>query len=211
VQSEVSYEVGYTFPQAIASFLRIDPNVVYVSELADPESAAGAIRLAHGGALVLAGMRAANLAAALEVLEGWRLRPASWPDELLGVLGRRSLLSLCPACKQPYEPSPSVVSAVYGDAAVRGPFYRALGCPQCAGTGRQAQVVLSEYFAPDEASRRSLAEGTHPRTILEGVSAELLIPLTTDIQEKVNSGIIDITEAVRTLLGAGIRIPATTD
>jgi type II secretory ATPase GspE/PulE/Tfp pilus assembly ATPase PilB-like protein len=200
VQTEVSYEVGYTFAQAIASFLRIDPNAVYVSELADPESAAGAIRLAHGGALVLAGVRAENLAAALEMLDGWRLRPASWPDELLGVLVRRSLLSLCPACKQPYEPSPAVVSAVYGDAAARGPFYRALGCPQCAGTGRQDQVVLSEYFAPDEAARRSLAEGTHPRTILEGVSPELLIPLTTDIQDKVGSGLIDITEAVRTLL-----------
>ena len=117
------------------------------------------------------------------------------------MLVRRSIQALCPECKRPYQPSPEVITAVYGDAPAPGPFYRALGCPACEGSGRRGQVVLSEYFAPDETARRLLAEKASVQTILENTSPGSLIPMTLDKREKAAAGLVDITEAVTTLLG----------
>jgi len=201
VQSEVSYDVSYTFAVAVAGFQRVDPDVAYISELQDADSANGAFKLARSGCLVLAGMRTGGVEAALSSLMRWSLRPETWAEDLLGVLVRRPVASLCVRCKRRYKPSAQGLAALYGDDVPPGPFFRALGCSDCGGTGHQDQVTLSEYFAPDEASRKLLADGADPATILRDASRGVFFPLRLDIQEKVRAGLVDIGEAVTTLLG----------
>jgi len=201
IQSEVSHEVDYTFDQAVASFQRTNADVVYVSDLETGECAGGCFRLAQAGCLVLAGMRASASAEALDRLVSWGFEPTTWPDQLLGVLLRRSLQALCPHCKRSYQPGAEVLAAVYGDSPPSGPFFRALGCPECEGTGRRGEVVFSEYLAPDESVRRGLGRGRAAAAFLEGVPEDSFFSLRQDIREKANAALVDITEAAVTLLG----------
>ena len=204
IQSEVSHEVDYTFDQAVASFQRIDPDVVYVSDLGTRESASGCFRLAQAGCLVLAGMRASTSAEALDRLVSWGLEPTTWPGQLLGVLLRRSVQALCSHCKRSYQPSPEVLAIVYGDSPPSGPFFRALGCPDCERTGRRGEVVFSEYLAPNDSVRRALSRGKAAAVFLEEVPEDSFLALRQDIREKANAGLVDITEAAVSLLGLSL-------
>lgn len=74
-QSSVDAENGWTFPEALRTYLRQDPDMIFVGEIRDKESAEGAARAALTGHAVLSTLHAASPLAALDRLRGWGLAP----------------------------------------------------------------------------------------------------------------------------------------
>lgn len=118
----------------LAAALEHDPDVVAVEDVSDGRLFVAAARASMRGKLVLAGLPfdgRADLFRHLGLL--WR-RHAFVPTQLNGIVSCRSVLTLCPECREEFVPSAEEAEALsFPDRPPR--FFRAAGCPACHHAG----------------------------------------------------------------------------
>ncbi|SHL28606.1 GspE/PulE family protein [Fibrobacter sp. UWEL] len=88
-QVQVNERCGFTFPVALRSILRQDPDVILVGEIRDAETAQIAIRAAQTGHLVLSTLHTNNAEAAFSRLQDLGVETSYIQDSLLGVMAQR--------------------------------------------------------------------------------------------------------------------------
>ncbi len=88
-QVQVNEKCGFTFPVALRSILRQDPDVILVGEIRDSETAKIAIRAAQTGHLVLSTLHTNSSKAAIQRLEDLGIEKSALQDSLLGIMAQR--------------------------------------------------------------------------------------------------------------------------
>lgn len=169
VQVQVKPEIGLTFAAALRSFLRHDPNIVMLGEIRDRETAEIAMQTALAGRLVLSTLHANSALAAVTRLTDIGIEPYLVSSVLQGVAAQRLVRALCPACKQPAKLTGSAAErlAPYGGGAMR-----AVGCPDCRGTGYAGRFAIVEVAPFDAAIREAVARSSTTQ-VLEDLAREL--------------------------------------
>lgn len=166
-QVQVNSKIGWTFANAIRSFLRADPDVIMVGEMRDQETTKIGIEASLTGHLVLSTLHTNTAPESVIRLLDLGMDPFNFADALLAVLAQRLAKSLCSKCKQAYTPEQDELDAllaeyVEGTAldagevmrqwleahAKNGKFslYKAKGCPDCSNTGYSGRVGLHELM-----------------------------------------------------------------
>ena len=75
---------------------------------------------------------------------------------------QRLVRVLCPYCKVPYVPSPSVIEQVIRESALperdkaTWTFFKSEGCPKCSGTGYVGRKAIYEVFKVNENMRNTI-------------------------------------------------------
>ncbi|MDR3117186.1 MAG: GspE/PulE family protein [Puniceicoccales bacterium] len=136
LQVSVDLAVGRTFSTVLRAFLRHDPDVIFVGEIRDGETAEVALRAALTGHLVLSTLHTATADEALLRLAGMGLDRDLLSTCLRALLGQRLLRLNCPHCAAPLEEEalanlPGELWAGSDPSALR----RGTGCVHCAGKG----------------------------------------------------------------------------
>lgn len=135
VQIAVNEQQGLSYPLAIRSVLRHDPNVIVIGEMRDCESAGIALDSAATGHLTLSSLHVGSALLALERLAALGLsRERSVPVVSL-VVTQRLMPVLCGRCKQ------------RDDIASRGlnaDVYAPTGCESCNDSGFLGRVAVGE-------------------------------------------------------------------
>ena len=194
------------FPSSLQSIIRRDPDIVQIAQLTDPETARVAAEPGMDGPLIYIPQRAAGIT---EQIREWAklvgdVKPAIKPLAL--VMNQRLLRSVCPHCRQPYEPSPEQLRKMNlpGDKVKQ--LYQASGkvqlknkietCPVCAGSGYFGQTGVFQVMVIGDETRRLLRAGD-----LKGALAEArrnkMIYLQEAALRKVVDGETTIDEVVR--------------
>ncbi|HEX9726900.1 MAG TPA: type II/IV secretion system protein [Gemmatimonadales bacterium] len=144
VQVQVHERAGLTFPSALRSILRQDPDVVLVGEIRDRDTAQVAVQASLTGHLVLSTLHTNDAPNAVTRLidigiEGFKIATA-----LRGVIAQRLMRRLCPSCKEVWvETIPAKLRRwVPADT----PLYRAAGCAECAMTGFRGRFSIVEVL-----------------------------------------------------------------
>jgi len=154
-QIQVDPKRDVTFASALRAILRQDPDVVFVGEIRDLETAETAVQAAMTGHLVMASLHTNDAVGAVPRLVDIGLSAASIAGALRGVVAQRLLRRLCEACKQPITGALTTreteLSAQFG---VR-PTIRAVGCPKCGNTGYRGRIAVAEVLV----STPQLADG----------------------------------------------------
>lgn len=88
-QVQVNEKCGFTFPTALRSILRQDPDVILVGEIRDQETAQIAMRAAQTGHLVLSTLHTNSAEAAFTRLQDLGVDSSCIKDALLGVMSQR--------------------------------------------------------------------------------------------------------------------------
>ncbi|MCF0221272.1 MAG: type II/IV secretion system protein [Fibrobacter sp.] len=88
-QVQVNEKCGFSFAEALRSILRQDPDVIFVGEIRDSETAKIAIRAAQTGHLVLSTLHTNNSKAAHTRLQDLGIGENSLRETLLGVMAQR--------------------------------------------------------------------------------------------------------------------------
>ncbi|HEX8949581.1 MAG TPA: ATPase, T2SS/T4P/T4SS family, partial [Dissulfurispiraceae bacterium] len=104
-QIHVNPKIGLTFASGLRSILRQDPDVIMVGEIRDFETAEIAIQASLTGHLVLSTLHTNDAASAITRLIDMGIEPFLVASSLVGVLAQRLVRTLCPFCKEPYEPT----------------------------------------------------------------------------------------------------------
>jgi type IV pilus assembly protein PilB len=146
-QIEVNPRAGLTFAAGLRTLLRSDPDILLVGEIRDEETAQIAFRAAMTGHLVLTTLHAQTAAASVQRLLDMNVDPGIIATTVNAVVAQRLARRLCQDCAEPIPPG-EVDQRALGLPAGYGELqlFRAVGCPQCGGSGYRGRVALMEVM-----------------------------------------------------------------
>ncbi len=150
-QCQVRHNIGLTFAKILRSMLRQAPNIILVGEIRDKETAEIAVQAALTGHLVFSTLHTNDAPSALTRLIDMGIKPFLVAASVQAVMAQRLVRTLCPRCKEPYEPAPSELESLGLDPAEAGgrTLYRPAGCPACEGTGYKGRKGIFELLEMD--------------------------------------------------------------
>ncbi|WP_161939869.1 GspE/PulE family protein, partial [Dissulfuribacter thermophilus] len=97
-QIQIQPSRAFGFSEALKAFLRADPDVIFVGEIRDPETAKTAVRAALTGHLVLSTLHTGSALEALVRLSHMGVTGLDLSEALLCVMAQKLFRRLCPAC-----------------------------------------------------------------------------------------------------------------
>jgi type II secretory ATPase GspE/PulE/Tfp pilus assembly ATPase PilB-like protein len=142
-----------TFPVALRSLLRQDPEVLMIGEIRDAETAKIAIEAGLTGHLLMSTMHSGNCSGALLRLLEMDIEPYQVTSGVSAILNQRLVRKLCEHCKK---------------QTAEG-TYIAVGCEKCHNTGFHSRVLLAEMVELDGQLRQTILK----RTDMEGLETVL--------------------------------------
>ncbi len=151
-QVQVNAGIDLTFATVLRSVLRQDPNVIMLGEIRDNETARVAVEASLTGHLVLSTLHTNDSVGAITRLINIGVEPFLVASSVIGVLAQRLSRKICPACKQPFEPSPELRQRLGLTDDAR--YWKGTGCPQCFNSGYRARVGLYEIFEMSPMARQ---------------------------------------------------------
>ncbi len=161
-QFQVNAKAGFTFAGALRSLLRQDPDVVMVGEIRDQETARIAVQAALTGHLVFATLHTNDAPSAVTRLYNIGIEPYLVAASLRGVLAQRLVRKLCPHCRKPAEPDPTIqrmLEGLSGGEAITGQICEPAGCTRCRRLGYAGRLGLFELYIPGDESLDAISRG----------------------------------------------------
>lgn len=149
-QTQINPKAGVTFAAATRAVLRQDPDVIMVGEIRDLETAETAIQAALTGHLVFSTLHTNDAAGALTRLMDIGIEPYLISSCVVGSLAQRLVRTICPKCKEHYQPEEKVVKDLGIAMAKDLVFYRGKGCKDCWQTGYKGRTALFELLVIDD-------------------------------------------------------------
>jgi type II secretory ATPase GspE/PulE/Tfp pilus assembly ATPase PilB-like protein len=140
-QVQITPHGQMTFPTALRSLLRQDPQVLMIGEIRDAETARIAIEAGLTGHLLMSTMHSGSPAGALLRLLEMGIEPYQVTSSVSAVLNQRLVRKLCYKCKQKIEETGS---------------FKAAGCDDCFNTGYKGRILIAEMVQLDSQLRKAI-------------------------------------------------------
>ncbi len=197
VQSQVNPLSGVTFAAALRSILRQDPDVVYVGEIRDSETAEIAVRAALTGHLVFSTLHTNTAVGAIT-----RLRDLGVARDLLSSVvncsfAQRLVRKLCPRCVTEYQPEKGLLEKLNLPLSTR--LRKGKGCDFCGHTGYRGRTGIFEILVIGKDTRALIESGASEAEIMEAARAKGARTLLEDGLHKMMEGITTFEEIKRVI------------
>jgi type II secretory ATPase GspE/PulE/Tfp pilus assembly ATPase PilB-like protein len=203
------------YATTLRSILRRDPDVVFVAELPDAETAKEIVRADQERTRTFVSLRAESALAAVQTFAKAVGDTKKAADVLTGVIAVRLVRKLCENCKVEYTPQPEMLKKLGTTPERTKSLYKRGGqvlikgkegvCPVCQGSGYFGQEGVFEVFQIGSDERQPLANGD-----LAGFRNAIKRKRLPSIQEaavfKALSGVTSVEEVAR-ITGAGASKP----
>ncbi|NTY00697.1 type II/IV secretion system protein [Deinococcus sp. JMULE3] len=199
VQSQVNNTAGMTFARALRAFLRQDPDIIFVGEIRDAETAKIAVEAALTGHLVLATLHTNDAPGAIVRLEEMGVEHFNIGAAVVGVVAQRLVRKVCPDCKAPTNADPDVLRRLgITERDLRGAqLMRGAGCNRCGGTGYKGRMGIHELMVIDEPLRVAIGSGKNATEINEvAINQSGMKTLRQDGIDKALKGITTLEEVL---------------
>ncbi|UGQ47229.1 type IV-A pilus assembly ATPase PilB [Massilia endophytica] len=147
-QVNVNDKAGLTFPVALKSFLRQDPDIIMVGEIRDLETADIAIKAAQTGHMVFSTLHTNDAPSTLTRLMNMGVAPFNIASSVILITAQRLARRLC-TCKQPVDISEDLLRrAGFKDEELDGNWkpYGPVGCERCNGSGYKGRVGIYQIM-----------------------------------------------------------------
>lgn len=147
-QVNVNDRAGLTFPVALKSFLRQDPDIIMVGEIRDLETADIAIKAAQTGHMVFSTLHTNDAPSTLTRLMNMGVAPFNIASSVILITAQRLARRLC-SCKQPLETThEALLAAGYRESDLGDDWkpYGPVGCDRCLGSGYKGRVGIYQIM-----------------------------------------------------------------
>lgn len=202
VQMPVNPRRGLTFSRGLRHIVRQDPNIIMVGEIRDKETADIAIRSALTGHLVFSTLHTNDAPGAVTRLIDMGVEPFLLASSLEGVLAQRLVRKICPACKEPYKPSESLLDNLNNSITISpdADVYHGRGCDECNNTGMRGRIGIFELLRITEPLRKVIASRPTTEQITTAASEDHIC-MRHDGIEKILKGMTTPEEVLRATQG----------
>ena len=199
-QIQVNKERGLPFARALSSVLRMDPEVIMVGEIRDPETAQIAIQAALTGHLVFSTVHSGTAAGVFTRLLDMGLEGFLVASSITGVLAQRLVRKICEHCKEVYSPDAEILEQLdITSDILRTELKRGKGCQACLHTGYKGRTAITELLVMNEKIKEAVLKKSNTETIESQARASEMRTLKEDGLEKVKQGVTTVEELARVL------------
>jgi general secretion pathway protein E len=139
-QVQITPHGGMTFPVALRSLLRQDPQVLMIGEIRDAETARIGVEAGLTGHLLASTLHSGTPAGALLRLVEMGIEPYQVTSSIQAVINQRLVRRLCDHCKTQNSDQTFI----------------AAGCPRCLETGYTGRLLLAEAIQLDRTLRQAV-------------------------------------------------------
>ena len=196
-QSQISNSRGFTYPMALRSLMRQDPEAIMIGEIRDPETAAIAVQAGLTGHMIFSTIHSDSTAGVFARLINMDIEPFLLASSITGVLGLRLLRTICPRCKTQSQPSPEHLSLLPDGFAEENEFHTGTGCDACSQTGYLGRVAATELLNSSEAVREGVIQKLRTSKLHDIAIEQGMTTLWQNAMAKVQRGITSLEEVVR--------------
>jgi general secretion pathway protein E len=198
-QAQIHPAKEFTYPRALRSLMRQDPQVIMIGEIRDAETAAIAVQAGLTGHLVISTTHAGSTAGVFARLINMDIEPFLLSSALSGVLGLRLIRINCPHCAQPCPPDHTLEKLVPAEALAQATLKRSTGCPQCLETGYVGRSALTELLVVDEVLRDAILQKMPTRALQQVAIQQGMHTLWQNGLRRVVQGETTLDEILRVL------------
>ncbi len=206
-----SKEGTVTFGRQLQSIIRMEPDILLVSDCADPEVAKLIAGTGRGSRRVYCGMGASDTLSALrrymQLVENTELAAAG----LEAVIAQRLVRVLCANCRRAYKPDPNLLKRANLPQGDNRLFYRPpnpdelevdkhgqpIICQVCQGSGYLGRTGIFELLVIDDEIRAMLAQGAPLMNVKAHARKRKMQYLQECGLQKVFEGVTSIAEVLR--------------
>ncbi len=190
-QIPVNEAIGMSFSTALRSILRHDPDIIFIGEIRDQETAEIAIQAALTGHLVLSTLHTNQAIGAVTRFLEMGIPDYLLASSLLAVSAQRLVRQLCSHCK-----TEATIPGHFAERFKLSPtqiIYQANGCHKCTQTGFHGRRPIAEFKQitpvvrtaivqdPSFENLEKAAHQSNPKTLLDdGIEAVLKGQTTFD-------------------------------
>ena len=196
-QVQVNSQVGLDFSASLRSILRHDPDIIFIGEIRDSETAHIAVRSSITGHLVLSTLHTNDALSAIMRLCDMGIERYLAASSLSGVVAQRLLKRVCPECSENYvlnEDEAAVSGLPAGTVTKIGK-----GCMSCGHTGYSGRIAIYEFVLITKEIRKAILSNKTSDELLEIAKGQGMITLKDSCRELILNGITSYREAVRVI------------
>ncbi|MFW6147890.1 MAG: ATPase, T2SS/T4P/T4SS family [Thermodesulfobacteriota bacterium] len=159
MQTQVNPKIQLTFAKLLRSFLRFDPDIIFVGEIRDEETAKIGFDAAQTGHLILSTIHTNEAIGAIPRLVDLEVEPGQIASSLMGVVAQRLVRRICPSCMEEYVPGEDEWGMFFKSYPTHLRFFKGQGCSECNYTGYKGRTLLSEILVIDSEIAYALNKG----------------------------------------------------
>jgi general secretion pathway protein E len=172
----VQRKIDLTFPAALRTILRQDPDVIMVGEIRDKETAKMAVQAALTGHLVFSTVHTNDAASTVTRMLDLGVEPFLLSSVLVGVVAQRLVRTICTQC-QAEETLTREQAELLGLKIPPGtsrslPVKFGEGCPRCRNTGYYGRSGVFELMPVDDTIRSLISRQADASEIRRAARAE---------------------------------------
>lgn len=209
-QTEIDRDAGYTFAVGLRTILRQDPDVIFVGEMRDVETAEAGIHAAMTGHLVFSTLHANDAPGVVLRLMNIGVQPFVIAPALDLVIAQRLVRAVCVKCAEEYKADKKMVehlrdvmagvaSEVFNPAVFDKEmvFLRAKGCDECGGIGYKGRTGVFELLVIKGEVEELVLQGVDSNRIREAAIRRGMTTIAQDGYLKVFERVTTVEEVER--------------
>ena len=199
-QIQVNPKIDMTFARGLRAILRHDPDVVMIGEVRDLETAEAAVQASLTGHLVFSTLHTNDACSAVTRLLDIGVEPYLIASSLSAAMAQRLVRTVCPDCKEPYEPDHEQLPADF-DLPEGTTLYRGAGCHSCRNTGFRGRTGVFELMVTSNRIRDRIMHQAPTSEIVQAAHDGGMKLLREDGWRKAREGITTPEEVLRATSG----------
>lgn len=204
-QIQVNPKTNLTFAEGLRSILRQDPDIIYVGEIRDNETADIAVNSAMTGHLVLSTLHTNDAATALPRLTDMGIEPFLVASTVNIIIAQRLVRKICEKCKASRTQAFDEVAKIFSPDLVKKHFggvgsvrtYQGNGCEVCHQTGYSGRIGIFEVLEVSEEIKKLITQKADSSIITKAATKEGMITMMEDGLDKIQLGVTTIEEVMR--------------
>ncbi len=204
-QIQTNPKTNLTFASGLRSILRQDPNIIFVGEIRDNETAGIAVNAALTGHLVVSTLHTNDASTALPRLIDMKVEPFLVASTVNVIIAQRLVRKICESCKTQVVWKRSDLSKNISEETITKYFgavdnvavYSGRGCKACHHTGYAGRLGIFEILEMTEKIRRLIVDKNDSDVITKEAIAEGMTTIQEDGLDKVAKGLTTFEEVLR--------------
>lgn len=207
-QIQVNTKTNLTFANGLRSILRQDPNIVFVGEIRDSETAGIAVNAALTGHLVLSTLHTNDAATTMPRLIDMKVEPFLVASTVNVVIAQRLIRKICENCRISYIVTEDELKKNLPEEIIKRHYlttgdkkeirlYKGQGCKICHFTGYSGRVGLFEVMEITEKLRSLIVQKSSADEIKRQAVADGMHSMLDDGLQKVARGMTTVEEVLR--------------
>lgn len=207
-QVQVNVKTNLTFANGLRSLLRQDPNIIFVGEIRDGETAGIAVNAALTGHIVFSTLHTNDAATAIPRLTDMDVEPFLVASTVNVIIAQRLIRKICDSCRisttvtqEDLEKDlpDKVILKHYLPVGVKKEIrvYKGKGCKNCHYTGYSGRIGIFEVLEVTKKIRELITKKNDADLIAQAAIEEGMTTMLDDGLQKVAKGLTTLEEVLR--------------